>query len=103
MHVSMYDSMCIHVCLCACVYVYLPVSMCAGVSAHVCICVCVCVWCTKYKICIFGLYDTKSAKCESDTVSVIICVYLYNVCVVPNIKLVSLVCMYEPKIAKCKI
>ena len=47
------------------------------------------------------MYDTKSAKCENDTVSVSICVYLYNVCAVPNIKLVSLVFMYEPKSAKC--
>ena len=43
------------------------------------------------------MYDTKSAKCENDTVSVSICVYLYNVCVVPNIKLVSLVCKYVSK------
>ena len=83
-----------HSCVCVHVSVYLSVFMCAGVSVHVCFYVCVCLWCTKYKICIFGMYDIKSAKCENDTVSVSMCVYLYHVCAMPNIKLVSLVCMY---------
>ena len=82
--------------MCLCMSVHVSVS---GVSAHMCAYVCasayVCLWHVKYKICIFGMYDTESAKCENGTVSVSMCVYvcpfvcvnLYCVCGVPNTKL----------------
>ena len=63
-----------------------------------CIYACVCLWCAKYKICIFGMYDTRSAKCENGVhvcvyVSICLCVAVFCVCGVLNIKLVSLECM----------
>ena len=103
-----------HVCLCmsACVLMYVcvhvSVSVCAGVSADVCACVCVSVHvyiCGMPNIKFVSLaymHVTKSAKCESGTtsVSMCVCVYLYCVCGVPNIKLVSLVWMWAKK---CKM
>ena len=102
-----------HVCLCmsACVLMYdcvhVSVSVCAGVFADVCACVCVSVHvyiCGMPNIKFVSLaymHVTKSAKCESGTTSVsmcvcvcpFVCVYLYYVSSVPNIKLVSLVGM----------
>ena len=73
-------------CKCLCV----SVTVCAGVSAHVCACICVPVHAyicgTKYK---------NSAKCEN-----VVCVYLYCVCDVPNVKLVSLAWMLAKR---CKM
>ena len=98
-----------HVCLCmsACVLMYVcvhvSVSICAGVSVDVCRCVCVSVHvyiCGMPNIKFVSLaymHVTKSAKCESGTTSVsmcvcvcpFVCVYLYCVYGVPNIKLVG--------------
>ena len=89
----------------ACVLMYIcvhvPVSVCAGVSADVGVCVCISVHVyicgmPNIKFCIFGIHAChKSAKCESGTTSVSVCVhlsmYICIVCGVPNIKLVSLV------------
>ena len=87
------------------VCVHVSVSVCAGVSADVCACVCVSVylcmcvylWHAKYKICIFGIHACHK-KCKMLKwyyicvhVCPFVCVYLYCVCGVPNIKLVSLV------------
>ena len=89
MHVSVYVCMCTCVYLCTCV----SVSMCAGVSAHVCECVC-----------IFGMYDTKSTKCENGVyiyLCVSICLYVsvLFVCGVPNIRLVSVAYMCGVRVA----
>ena len=86
-----------HVCLCmspcvlkyACVHV--SVSVCAGVSADVCACVCVSVHvyiCGMPNIKFVSLaymHVTKSAKCESGTVCVHLCVCICIVCVVYQI------------------
>ena len=83
----------------------MSVSVCAGVSADVCACVCISVHVyicgmPNIKFVSFAyMHVTKSPKCESGTTSVsmcvcvcpFVCVYLYCVCDVPNIKLVSLV------------
>ena len=79
-----------HVCLCmsACVlmYVCVHVSVCAGVSTDVCACVCVSVHvyiCGMPNIKFVSLaymHVTKSAKCESGTTSVSICLHVSVLC-----------------------
>ena len=75
---------CLHVCLCMSVSMCL--SVCSGVSADVCTCVCVSVHvyiCGMPNIKFVSLaymHVTKSAKCESGTTSLSMCVHL-SVCI----------------------
>ena len=78
--------MLVYVCMCAYVCIHVSVSVCAGVSADVCACVCVSVHeyiCGMPNIDFVSLaymHVTKSAKCESGTTSVSMCVHL-SVCI----------------------
>ena len=100
--VYLHVDLCVSVCMCLCV----SVSVCAGISAYVCTCLYVSVHVyvcgAKYKICIFDMYGIKSAKCENGA-HVHLWVFVVCVCGVPNIKLVSLACMWATKCKMCKV
>ena len=112
--VSVYVCMCAYVCLCAYVCICMCWCLCRCVWMCLCICACVYLWHAKYIkfVSLAYMHVTKSAKCESGTTSVsmcvcvcpFICMYLYCVCGVPNIKLVYLVwmCKNVLKSAKCR-
>ena len=82
----MYACLCMYACVLMYVCVHVSVSICAGVSADVCACVCVSVhvyFCGIPNIKFVSLaymHVTKSAKCESGTTSVSMCVHL-SVCI----------------------
>ena len=82
----MQKDMHMYLCMSACVLMYdcvhMSVSVCAGVCrcGCMCLCICACVYLSHAKniklVSLAYMQVTKSAKCESGTISVSICIHV---------------------------
>ena len=91
---NVHACVCLHVCLC--LHPCVCICMCWCLCRCVCMCLCICAWVylwhAKYRFCIFGIHACHK-KCKMWKwyyicvhVCPFVCVYLYCVGAVPNIK-----------------